>query len=47
MLIDDSELPTKHPPHIDVASVWLKALIVAQNLQFIDRIPFVRVRLTT
>jgi len=32
MLIHYRELSTEHPPHIDVAGVWLKALVVAQDL---------------
>ena len=32
VLVHHSELTTEHPPHIDVAGVWLKALVVAQNL---------------
>ena len=33
MLIDDCELPTQNSADIDVAGVWLEALIVAQDLQ--------------
>ncbi len=29
MLVDDCELAAQHSPHIDVAGVWLEALIVA------------------
>ncbi len=32
MLVHYGELSTEHPPHIDVAGIWLKALVVAQNL---------------
>ena len=33
MLVHHRELSTQHPPHIYIACVWLKALIVAQYLQ--------------
>ena len=33
MLVHHSELSTQHPPHIYVACVRLKALVVAQYLQ--------------
>ena len=32
VLVHYRELSTEHPPHVDVAGVWLKALVVAQNL---------------
>lgn len=32
VLVHHSELTAEHPPHIDVAGVWLKALVVAQDL---------------
>ena len=32
VLVHNCELATQHSPHVDVAGVWLKALVVAQDL---------------